>query len=275
MVWEKSLLIEPTENPPVYFGFGTDVIHLSTDNDTAPWPGGDSTDFIVGLHDFGMYRLELSFGPVTTEVIRLMGDRLRNLTGVVGAVLNTTNGEIYLNHEGYPDELPIPVVNGVFHGERAWASVPNLITGFKDSQPGRVFITYRDEHGNVCRDQRNIDVGSWSGNQLFLFDTQAMTPVTGVASEEKGVAGEFALHQNSPNPFNPTTKIRYDLPKRVRVRLKIFDVLGREVAVLVDEEKQPGRYEVDWQPGSTSSGMYFYRLQAGDHVETKRLVLLK
>jgi len=89
------------------------------------------------------------------------------------------------------------------------------------------------------------------------------------------VPDKFALKVNYPNPFNPSTKIRYELPKGGKVNLRIFDLLGREVAVLVDEEKQAGRYEVDWQPGNISTGVYLYRLQAGDFVETKKLILLK
>jgi len=276
ILWEKDLLIEPTENPPDYFGFGNEVIHLSTANDTSPWPGGDSTDFILNLNDFGLYRLALSFGSDTTQVIRIMGDSLRNTTGVFGAVLNTTSGMIYLNHENLPDEPPIPVVNGVFKGERDWASIPNSSTGYEDSQPGRVLATYIDDNGNVFKDQRNIDLGSWSGNQLFLFDTQAMTSVvTRIHAKGNGVPKEFALRQNYPNPFNPITKIWYELPNHTKVSLKVYDLLGREVAVLVDEEKQAGRYEVDWEPREISSGVYFYRLQASEFVQTRRLILLK
>jgi hypothetical protein len=85
----------------------------------------------------------------------------------------------------------------------------------------------------------------------------------------------FALHQNFPNPFNPLTIIRYDLPKTIHVTLKIYDLLGREVAVLVDEQKPAGAYQVTFNAHSLSSGVYFYRLQAGSFTETKKLLLLK
>jgi hypothetical protein len=177
LIWQKGLLIEPTQNPPDYYGFGCEIVHLSTDDDTSPWPGGDANDFILDLTDLGLYRLEFSFGAENTEVFRVMGDPLRNTAGVFGAVLNGAGGWIYLNHEDYPEEPPIPVENGVFHGERVWASIDNPNTGYKDSAPGRIFIVYRDENGDAFRDQRNIDLGSWSGNQLFLFDTQDMTRI--------------------------------------------------------------------------------------------------
>lgn len=85
----------------------------------------------------------------------------------------------------------------------------------------------------------------------------------------------FALHQNYPNPFNPSTTIRYDLPKTCLTTLKIYDLLGCEVTVLVDEQKPAGVYQVTFNARSLSSGVYFYRLQAGSYTETKKLLLLK
>jgi hypothetical protein len=85
----------------------------------------------------------------------------------------------------------------------------------------------------------------------------------------------YALHQNYPNPFNPVTTIKYQMPDAGIVTLKIFDVLGREVATLVDEQKQPGKYDVQWNASSNSSGLYFYRIQTEKFVETKKMILLK
>jgi hypothetical protein len=85
----------------------------------------------------------------------------------------------------------------------------------------------------------------------------------------------FSLSQNYPNPFNPSTRIAFSIAKTTRVELRVLDVLGRNVALLVDGEKQPGSYEVEWRAGSLPSGVYLYRLQAGEFVETKRMLLLK
>lgn len=86
---------------------------------------------------------------------------------------------------------------------------------------------------------------------------------------------EFALEQNYPNPFNPSTQIRYQLPSQSFVSLKIFDILGREVATLVNEEKEPGTYSAVWNAKDAASGMYFYRLTAGAFTEVKKLMVLK
>ncbi len=86
---------------------------------------------------------------------------------------------------------------------------------------------------------------------------------------------EFVLLQNYPNPFNPTTTIRYNIPVSEHVSLKVFDMLGKEIAVLVDEQKQPGYYEVKFNGSKLASGVYFYRLTAGSFSQTKKLLLMK
>ena len=86
---------------------------------------------------------------------------------------------------------------------------------------------------------------------------------------------EFALSQNYPNPFNPTTNIEFRIANFGFVSLKIFDVLGREISTLVSEMRAPGAYTVRWDASSVSSGVYFYKLEAGDFTQTRKLVLLK
>ena len=85
----------------------------------------------------------------------------------------------------------------------------------------------------------------------------------------------YALFNNYPNPFNPISTIKYDLPEGARVQIKVYNVLGKEVAKLVNEEKPAGRYEVEFNASSLASGIYFYRIQAGSFVDTKKMILLK
>ncbi|MCX7610972.1 MAG: T9SS type A sorting domain-containing protein [Ignavibacterium sp.] len=88
---------------------------------------------------------------------------------------------------------------------------------------------------------------------------------------------KFTLEQNYPNPFNPTTVISYQIPVNSNVSLKLYDVLGNEVATLVNEYKEAGRYKVELNVGqmSLSSGIYFYKLQAGEFTEIKKMILSK
>ena len=87
--------------------------------------------------------------------------------------------------------------------------------------------------------------------------------------------GRHLLKQNYPNPFNPITSIRYELPFDSEVSLIIYNLLGEEVARLVDKHQPTGSYSVTWDASSIASGIYFYRLQAGDFVQTRKMALLK
>lgn len=102
-------------------------------------------------------------------------------------------------------------------------------------------------------------------------------------SVEVGLPGGFELSQNFPNPFNPSTRIKYTIPGVIAsetkqshlVSLKVYDVLGNEIAVLVDEFKQAGIYEIDFDASGLSSGVYYYQLRAGDFTEAKKMILLR
>jgi hypothetical protein len=86
---------------------------------------------------------------------------------------------------------------------------------------------------------------------------------------------EFKLEQNFPNPFNPTTKIQYQLPIDAKVTLKVYDILGSEIATLVNEEQEAGYKEIQFTGSSIASGMYIYRLQAGNFVSVKKMLMVK
>lgn len=86
---------------------------------------------------------------------------------------------------------------------------------------------------------------------------------------------EFALSQNYPNPFNPSATINFDIPKLSVVKLSIYDITGREIAVLVNEQLQPGSYNYKFDGSNFASGVYFYRLKAGDFVQVRKMVLIK
>ncbi|MDR3627319.1 MAG: T9SS type A sorting domain-containing protein [Ignavibacteriaceae bacterium] len=118
------------------------------------------------------------------------------------------------------------------------------------------------------------DGGTHATNKIFkVFITPGS--VTGVQPSNSSVPGTFTLFQNYPNPFNPTTRIAYELPKQVNVSLKIYDIMGREVATLVNGEKAKGRYEVEFNGSTLASGVYFYKLQAGNFSQARKFVLLK
>ena len=96
-----------------------------------------------------------------------------------------------------------------------------------------------------------------------------------VMNENNPIVTDFTLYQNYPNPFNPSTNIQYSVNSTQKVTLKVYDLLVREIATLVNEEKPAGSYELTWDAGNIPSGIYFYQLKAGRYVETKKMILLK
>jgi len=142
-----------------------------------------------------------------------------------------------------------------------------------------------------CKDFGLVNKSSWGGvggslhyligciiNGILYGDTN----LVGVISPTPGIPIDFSLSQNYPNPFNPVTKIKFDVPlldSRLRgndiVILKIFDVLGREIAILVNEQLNPGTYEVEWNASNYPGGVYFYKLTTPEFTETRKMVLVK
>lgn len=124
--------------------------------------------------------------------------------------------------------------------------------------------------------QNDIKPGTPLYSSMFLTMTSVpISLITGVENDKGTIPGHFALHQNYPNPFNPKTVISFRLAVSSRVHLKVYDMLGRDVATIVDEVKPAGLYSVTFDASKLPSGVYFYRLKAGLFAETKKLVLLR
>jgi len=112
-------------------------------------------------------------------------------------------------------------------------------------------------------------------NSTGLFEYELTTKfLTGIKQYEV-TPFSYNLSQNYPNPFNPSTKIQYEIPERSFVTIKIYDVLGNEIDVIANEERLQGKYEIEFNGTSLTSGIYFYQIQAGNFVETKKMILLK
>lgn len=145
-----------------------------------------------------------------------------------------------------------PVFSGTVSGIEA--TIQNL-------DPGTTYYwRVRGKNGTVY--------GSWSS--IWNFMTEGVTSV-----EDNSIPNEFKLEQNYPNPFNPATSIKYKVASITNVKLAVYDILGREVATLVDEIKPPGTYEVSFDASRLSAGMYVYTIQAGKFSETRKMLLLK
>ena len=97
----------------------------------------------------------------------------------------------------------------------------------------------------------------------------------GIQNISSEIPSGYKLSQNYPNPFNPVTNIEFSIPSKGNVKLTVFDITGKEVGLLINDVLSPGTYKFDFNANHLSSGTYFYRLVAGDYVETKKMVLVK
>jgi hypothetical protein len=164
----------------------------------------------------------------------------------------------------------------VFCGLFAFTHAQNIITGsvfgngisISQTENFRLFATVgQPAIGNSKNDTQVISGGFWSTGIGF---------VTGLEqAKESTLPQEFSLDQNYPNPFNPSTSISWQLPVSGHVSLKVYDIIGNEVATLVNEEKPAGNYEISFGASGLSSGVYFYKLTANEFVETKKMILLR
>ncbi len=119
----------------------------------------------------------------------------------------------------------------------------------------------------------NKNMNGTSSGAIYLEDAQFYSSPTDVKNDDMPIL--YVLNQNYPNPFNPTTNFSYAIARTSLVTLKVYDILGREVAVLVNEEKHAGKYSIEFNAGNLASGVYFYKLKAGEYTATKKLILLK
>ncbi len=131
-------------------------------------------------------------------------------------------------------------------------------------------LTTNDVSAIAKNSEGEIFVGTPGGVYICVKKTP-----TGVINNKEILPNNFMLSQNYPNPFNPTTTIKYQIPELSFVKIKVYDVLGNEISTLLNEEKHTGTYELTWNAEQLPSGVYFYRLQAGDFVQTRKMVLLK
>ncbi|MFN3426399.1 MAG: alpha/beta hydrolase-fold protein [Candidatus Thermochlorobacter sp.] len=154
-----------------------------------------------------------------------------------------------------------------------------LSTGtlFDGENNTRAFRRTLEEKGYPVR-YREVNEGhSWGNWRALLSEmlTYFFAATSSVRESDGALPKEFRLEQNYPNPFNPTTTITYTLPKRSKVSLKVFDVLGREVATLVNQVQEVGAYRAYFSAHGLTSGVYFYQLRADEFSQTRKMTLLK
>jgi hypothetical protein len=182
-----------------------------------------------------------------------------NLVGSIGTELAATS--ITSNPPG--------MITGNFFGYSGTYAIADTI------RPGSAYWVKVQGDGVLTLSSSSISPSS----RIKIIATSELPPSPPDASAEgrqlSNIPKEFALEQNYPNPFNPSTVIRYQLPVANHVALKIYDVLGQEVATLVDEIQDAGYKSATWDASTLPSGLYFYKLTAGTFSEVRKLMLVK
>jgi hypothetical protein len=194
-----------------------------------------------------------------------------------------------VNHhydDDYPDGLFIEYITEEQDGSKGVTRVLEGTNYYKHTPDTITFTSNSDTHslsvwsvapspGSVWQGQYNVKVNGVLHDvkpSHIVYRSDPRLPVLENANE---IPDEYALLQNFPNPFNPSTTIRYGVPHKTTVQLAVFNALGQSVSTLVNGEQEAGYHEVKFDGSELSSGVYFYRIEAGSFVQTRKLLLLR
>ena len=214
-------------------------------------------------------------------------------TNIAGLTIgNAVNSNLFV---GESPAFPGRVFNGKIDEVRIWnaartqsqiqSTMNTILSSEYYSSPDSGLVGYwrmDEETGQTAEDlsfyENNATLGT-SANQDASDPTWVEANILIVTVEDEinntSLPTSFNLSQNYPNPFNPSTRINYSVPYSSFVKIKLYDILGNEVATLLNEEMPAGIYEVEFNASKLSSGVYFYQLKAGDFIETKKMILMK
>lgn len=209
-------------------------------------------------YDGGESEWAISIFVDTEEKVYITGESRVNGSQTFGTIKYSQGTTLTMNAQAGSQVLEVVSTNGFSIGDNivinpgGSTEETNTITGF-----GSILL------------QTPLQFDHLSGESVVIIINTAVEEIF------EPVPEEYFLHQNYPNPFNPTTKIKFLIVESGNVSLKIYDILGNEIANLVNEELSSGTYEVTFDASGLSSGVYFYQMKAGGFVETKKLILMK
>lgn len=288
-VWEKS-----------WIGSEYTTLNVLYSNDSVVWAGGIvnnafATLILIKSENDGMdwKIIYPPFGEIFScySIVTPPGSPDTVYAGLNGMIIKSTDGGVSWDspllqlHDVTFNSL---VINPLNH-EQIFAGGKTL---------DNFFVLYKSKDGGLTWEQImpfymlpikgiNSMAGTIIDNEFVLFigtdGTGAfkyIDKLTSIDNDDIKNAKQFHLYQNYPNPFNPTTKIRYTVPSNVKgeitnVELNVYDILGNEIATLVNEQKEPGYYEMEFNASNIASGVYVYRLMTGKFVSTKKMLLLR
>jgi hypothetical protein len=282
-------------NGNIVFAGNTSGVFVSTDNGLS-WAPRDA-----GLTSFNIY--SFTSNPSYVFVGSAGGVCLSSNNGITWSVINTglTNLNVDAMAANGNNIFAGTYGGGVFFSSNNgtnWTPVNNGLTHrfiralimsgnnvFAGADTGGVYFSSNNGQSWTAEND-GLTIGDYF--KSFLIDNnyifasmdnsvykRTLSEITGIHSPQNNIPDKYSLSQNYPNPFNPSTIINYQLPKSGEVKLTIYDAIGREVKILVNEKQNAGSYQVVFDGSNLPSGVYFYKLQAGDYIQTKKMGLIK
>jgi len=253
------------------FRDGADTNNIGSLIATVPLNTTSYTDSTVQLDSIYSYRVRAIYGPAWSNfsnaaiVEIIIPIELASFTSLINENAVTLNWqtETETNNQGFEIERKEVLSPQSSVSKEEWN-----VLGFVN---GNGTTTEPQSYSFV---DRNLEAGKYN-YRLKQIDFDGTFEYSNVIEVEIAVPLQFSLEQNYPNPFNPSTSIQYAIASKQFVTLKVYDVLGKEIATLVNEEKPAGNYEVKFDASKLASGIYYYQLRAGEFVETKKMTLLK
>jgi Tol biopolymer transport system component len=285
-VGDSSLYIIPARG-------GTPML-VRTNAADAEWSNNSKRLVFRDLADGSLRTIDL-FGGSETFIVNLGLNPSWSTNGKSIAFSDGNNiFKINVNEFGEPQGNPFQLTYdgaGIYNSQVSWSNNDSSIVFHSNRLSGNYDIWTVPSNGGTplllvgdpnygdydpCYSKNGKYVG-YAGFTLFdiYSHKNLLDKNTSSSAKENSQLITYALSQNYPNPFNPKTVISYQLPATSNVTLKVYDLLGDEVATLINEEKPGGEYEVEFNAASLPSGVYYYQLKAGEYVNTKKMVLLK
>jgi len=248
-----------------FYEAGTDKIFISKDtliNNSKYW----AVEFNYGSYNYEHYseRIDTATGDVFRIEDSFGGEinLVDNVYAGIGDTISISNNRYLL----YCDKLVVQSIRDTI--------INNFQTTIREvvGLPSKLKLYFARNIG-MLGSGKNFWIDSANVNGIIFSDISS--DFTGITEFKEPIGTNYILLQNYPNPFNPTTTITYSLPKSTFVTLKVYDIIGEEIAELVNEKKDSGTYDVTWNAQNIPSGVYFYKITAGEYSKTIKMILLK
>jgi len=210
------------------------------------------------------------------------------LTGYNGVIFKTTNGGVPLS----APQLIYPTNNLTIHTTKpglTFTSVPGALSYFLQISTNSNFTTLTD-FTYLTTNQYTVPAGKLTGGNTYYWRVKSIAGIVesqwsaiwsfyvhpdAIINTGTEIPKEYTLEQNYPNPFNPSTKITYSIPRASDVKITVFNLLGQEIKTLVNETKEAGIHEINFNAQNLNSGVYLYKIEAGSYIQTRKMTLIK